>query len=864
MHRQCVFGNFILIIMTTAIFTQTSVAGSLKTNAFGDRYLYNLCRSNFDQVGAQAIFDSEFGKSLLLEDTLNIVIGSDSGLLAKYAQQQGIPTGSRFIFIEPDSVLEELQQHQLLDDLQPEIVFTTAEFWEKHANTFKIKEYSYINGIKSFNAICAQQGVLDDYAELSWTINETLNILHNRHNVVIGCQLFIVRQLENIAENILPVTLLANAYQGKTVIILAGGPSLTTVFPWLQDNRHKLVVFAISRISRQLITAGIKPDFVFSVDPQDGNIDVSREMFLFSDETIFIHSYHVQPALLNQWQGQSLYMGSRIPWKSDLNIDNVIGAGPTVTNSALSMAHYFGFNKILLAGFDVCYTKEGITHAIGSDEQLTGPKYDFIPLQVETYCGEFRPTSHAYSLILSILEQQARIITADNRTIINLAPTAAKIENITHTPPSEMLLPESQANDISSIKQLIPPLSHDVLDKHYQAVINELEKAAFQMQAIAKLAKKALEINNRMYSSEGRIENYKDKRELDGIEKQLKRKYRHHSQLVKKFAVRHFIKITSPHDTDDCNAEKAQKLGSIYYKAYLSGANHLSTLINAAIVRTKTRQEELKEAPDFALLLEQWDRDKSYRRAKSWLKKHPSTHYPEQTAMALQSMQDQFDQVLTNQNTVFKANIAKHSTLSLLKSKIKLLFKHKKTDELINLKTGFINDPSHDNKEPFLLLIDAYLAELENNVETALINYDNIINLGQSPVLEETLLRITSISLEQQDQQNAFLALDCLANLSPVYLPYKAELARIIGDHLLAIDSYNAYIAFFPEDTLSKLKLTALYIDIKVYEAAELMLEHILQSIPDLESAITLKNQLANIKNRLSSNAKNSTPQNII
>jgi len=42
------------------------------------------------------------------------------------------------------------------------------------------------------------------------------------------------------------------------------------------------------------------------------------------------------------------------------------------------------------------------------------------------------------------------------------------------------------------------------------------------------------------------------------------------------------------------------------------------------------------------------------------------------------------------------------------------------------------------------------------------------------------------------------------------------------------------------------------------------MLEHILQSIPDLESAITLKNQLANIKNRLSSNAKNSTPQNII
>lgn len=834
--------------MTTTIINQASAAAALKTNAFGDRYLYNLCRGNFDKVSAQAIFDAEFSKSLLQEDSLNIIIGTDSGLLPKYVQQQGIPIGSRFIFIEPDSVLEKLQQYQLLDNLPPEIVCTTAAQWEDHANSLKIKEYSYINGVKSFNAICTQQAVLDDYTELSWAINETLNILHYRYNVVIGCESFIVRQLENISENILPVTLLANAYQGKTVIILTGGPSVTTVFPWLLDNRRKLVVFAVSRISRQLITAGIEPDFVFSVDPQDENIDVSKEMFLFSDKTIFIHSYHVQAALLNQWQGQSLYMGPRIPWKSDLNIDNVGGAGPTVSNSALSIAHYFGFSKILLAGFDACYTKDGITHATGSDEQLAGPKYDFIPLQVETYCGEFRPTCHSYSMILLALAQQAEIITADHREIINLAPTAAKIANIIHIPTSEIVLTDLQADDINSVRQRIPQLSPSLLGKHYQAVLDELEKSDFQMKAIAKLAQRALDINNRMYNPEGMIENYKDKRELDDIEKQLKKKYRNHSKLVKKIGVRQFIKITSPHDSDDCNAEKAKKLGNIYYQAYRSGANNFSALINAAIARTKARQEELKEAPDFSLLLEQWNQDKSYRRAELWLKKHPSAHCPEQTTSALQALQDQFNQVLTNQNTVFKANVAKHSTLALLKSKIKLLFKHKKTDELNNLKTGFINDPNHDNKEPYLLLIDAYLAELKNDVETALVGYNKIINLDKSPLLEEALLRIASVSLEQQNQQNALLALDCLANLSPVYLPYKAELARIIGDYLLAIDSYNTYITFFPEDTLSKLKLTALYIDIKIYEAAELMLEHILQSTPDLESAISLKNQLSKIK----------------
>ncbi len=445
------------------------------------------------------------------------------------------------------------------------------------------------------------------------------------------------------------------------------------------------------------------------------------------------------------------------------------GTGPTVSNSALAMAHYFGFSKILLAGFDVCYTKEGITHATGSDEQLAGPKYDLIPVQVETYCGEYRPMCPGFSTLLLMLTRQAEILAADHREIINLAPTAAKVENIIHIPCSEMILDDLQADGINSVKQCIPQLDHILLDKYYQTVIDELEKANFQMKAIGKLANKAIDINERMYNSEGRIKNYKDKRELDSIEKLLKRKYRHHSKLVKKFSVRHFIKITSPHDADECDAEKAKKLGNIYYQAYRYGATNLSNLINAAIARTKVRQEELKEDPDFSLLLEQWDKDKSYRRAELWQKKHPSAHYSEQTAVAIQTMQGQFNQVMTNQNTGFKARIAKHSTLPLLKSKIKLLFKHKKTDELKNLQTGVINDPNHDNKGPYLLLIDAYIAELENDLDTALMHYDSIIQLDQSPVLEEALLRVASISLERQNQQDALLAMDCIANLSPVY-----------------------------------------------------------------------------------------------
>ncbi|MDO9140059.1 MAG: hypothetical protein Q7U38_07030, partial [Methylobacter sp.] len=119
--------------MTSTTLTQLSTTGILKTNTFGDRYLYNINRGNFDKVGAHAIFDAEFSKHLLEEDSLNIIIGTDSGLLPKYVQQQGIPSGARYIFIEPEQVLEQLQHHQLLDDMPPEIVCTTLGHWEEEA-----------------------------------------------------------------------------------------------------------------------------------------------------------------------------------------------------------------------------------------------------------------------------------------------------------------------------------------------------------------------------------------------------------------------------------------------------------------------------------------------------------------------------------------------------------------------------------------------------------------------------------------------------------------------------------------------------------------------------------------------------------
>ncbi|WP_293751068.1 6-hydroxymethylpterin diphosphokinase MptE-like protein [uncultured Paraglaciecola sp.] len=819
-------------------------ASALKTNRFNEHFLYNVNRDSFSKISAKVIFDTEFKKKIFDEDSLYIIIGTDSGLLPKYIQEQGVPLGTRYLFIEIDEILNQLHQHQLLDFLDPSIICTSATKWKDQALELKLKDYSFLRNVKMFKAICAQQASLIEYPELSWKISEELQSLQFQFTSSLGTQFFIRCQIQNIADNILPVKSIENIYKGRTAIVLAGGPSLTKILPWVKENRNKLVIFSVSRISRQLINTNIEPDFVCSVDPAPENIDVSKEMFLFK-KSVFIHSHHVDPALVNQWTGVKLYFGNRFPWKTNANPKNINSAGPTVSNSALAAAHYSGCKQILLAGFDLCFTAEGITHAEGSDEAISGPKYDSSLLEVETYSGVMRTTEPEYHIALQNLGFQAGEIKAKNKTIINLSADAAIAENVIHTLPENFVFAPQVTQDTSIS---IPQLGIPELQTHYQLLTNELNKAIHHLKAIKKLAIKALKINNEMYSEQGSIENPKDKQELDSIERQLKKKHKLYAELTKSFGVRDFIRITSPYgDSELWGAEKAQEIGKIYYTSYKSASSELLSLFEDTLLRTQTRTEELKDNPDFSVLIRQWTKDKSYNRINIWKNLHSNINIPETARLEFKNLSEEFQSILNTTDTAFKKMTENQSSLALLKAKATLLFKHNKTDKLKDL----LNSLRHietTEKEDYQYLISAYIAEQEGDTQLALELHNKILNIENSPLLEEALLRVTAISIRTNDHSNTLLALKCLSQLSPTYLPFYAESAHLTGDNILAIDCYTEYVNFFPEDLVCKLKLTRLYMDMKVYEAAELMLEHILTVDPGMEIALTLKMEIGNKK----------------
>ena len=826
-------------------------SNTLTSNMFGDHFLYSVNRETFTKVSSQVVYDKEFKSLLFNEDSLYIISGTDSGLLPAYIKKQGIPNGTHYLFVELEDILAQLHQYSLIEnDPEERIHFSIPKDWEEKAQDLKIREYSYLRNVSLQKAICAQLSHIPEYTELNWELAATLENLHFQYTSSLGCKFFLKRQIQNLADNVLPAKILADRYKDKTGIVLAGGPSLSDILPWVKQNRSKLVIFSVSRISKILLDNQIEPDIVVSVDPQAENIDVSKEMFFFKN-SIFVHSYHIDPSLTNQWPGQKFYLGNRLPWKSKNSPENFQSAASTVSNSALSIAQGCGCRRVLLAGLDLCLSKEGITHTAGSDEADLGPNYNTSLLELETYSGEKRSSDPDFAIALRNLNAQAEKFAKENKEVINLAQHAAKAENIKHIPPESISFTEQDAELSVSPPQPLDCVTPKKLHQYYDAILTELQHAIFQIKSILKLAQKALKINESMYNERGEIENYKDKRDLDKIEQQLKKKHKNFSLLVKSFGVESFIRITSPHDDlDSWTAEKAKQIGKIYYESFQTGAQELLALIDDSIARIKARQEELQDAPDFSLLLEQWKKDCSFHRAYIWKSQHPDYQLANDIAQQFEELENQFQTLLKATETRFKAKIKNNSSLPLLKTKASLLFNHRKKEELENLSNGLkLHHAPDSQKAPYEALLKGYIADLSQDIEKALQYYNIVIDSEETSLWEEALLRITSLSIEQDDHDNALLALRCLSELSPIYLPYYAEACRISGNMVEAIDSYNKFIGFFPDDTVSKLQLTHLYMEIKVYDAAEMMIDHLLSHNPSMDAAQQLKLKITALKN---------------
>lgn len=833
------------------------------TNPFGDRVLYEVNRDAFDRIGSAAVFRRHFGDTLWREDALHIITGTDSGLLPKHVLDHGLPNGSRFIFIEPEEILAKLRDGlpELFDAIaaEPNIRLTNPEDWKELKQSFSFQDYAYLERLYDVRSIGASDAFLPDYRTLYWNVHQEIETFCWQVTMQLGSQIFVQRQIENIPDNSVPAIALKDRFQGLTAVLLGGGPSLDEVLPWLAEHQEELVVVAVSRICRRLHQAGITPDLVVSIDPHDVSFDVSKDLMRFDRRTLLVNSYHVSPALLSQWYGRSVYLGARFPWDTPLNLDNLPNQGPTVTNTAFAMAVEMGFSRLILAGVDLCYSREGYTHASGSNEHKVGPLLGSVGPQVETNGGWMADTRHSFATAVTIMGNQAQGANQRDCRVINPAAGAARIPNVDYVPLDQIELSAPELPIGDRIAQCLPEFDIEFRRAQNKTVNRELSRVNGRLRKIQRLADEALRCNDGLFGRNGMQADFRHKKKMDKIEKRLDREFKDLAPLVKTFGSRRFLRLLRPDRERDWSDEEIERWGRAYYEAYRESTDILLGMVESAQAQLATRELEEDDPPDVPALAEAWQSQQRPGRTRVWRNRREAlvATLPDAQRDLLTRLERDFEAMLDETDTAQAQWCENNYTLAPVRSKALVLFQQRERGELERLSAELGKQNGIEAEELYALSM-GYLHELDGKPELALEIYGLLVDRAASslaesdsadnphnPRLEDALKRMSFITLSMQDSENALLVMEALATLAPVYEPQFAELLRLTGDQQRAIDIYTDYLSRVPDDLSTMLKLGNLYKNLGANQAALEAFRYILERDPNNPGALSLMNELA-------------------
>lgn len=618
---------------------------------------YQINGQTFHKTESKVLYSRHFEEKLHQKNSLQIIVGTDSGLLPRYLKNTEIPEGSHYLFIELTEVIQSDLLQELLPHLPTEITITDEKSFELQVKKHNLADFIYLDSVYISDSFAVRDASITGYHELSTNIRQIVNSTAYDVIMGLGSKNYINRQIDNLTENSTSAATLKRYRpytKDRTAVILGGGPSLDEFLPWVKDNYDHLTVFAISRVSRRLLECEITPHFIVSIDPAEVNLSKSREMLLFPKGPVLLNANHINSTLLSIWPGERLYLGQRTPWESSLNQESLTPWGPTVTNTALGAAVEMGFSQILLMGVDLCFNDKGITHAAGSDEYESGPRLD-TPLTVTTNSGRSAGTDHDYYSAIRFLSEQAAEAKNQDCKVISPAQNAAKVKNITYQPIDKVALAEPSPTDELEIMNKLTQGTDNLSQQDIISVLKELNQVISQLRKIASLCSKGIQYSQKMKSSK-KAETLNQK--IKQIDHQLNNDFCSLTPLIKQYGIRSFLRIKLLSERANKSEIDFRDQLKQYFEAFRKSTNTLAKSIELAIKRAESRLEENKEQPNFRTITSQWIADGQQARALSLLSRRPHLleEITEDTAATFQTMKKEslqyLKQRISTQNSI--------------------------------------------------------------------------------------------------------------------------------------------------------------------------------------------------------------------
>ena len=227
-------------------------------------------------------------------------------------------------------------------------------------------------------------------------------------------------------------------FEGKTVVLIAAGPSLDKNIDELKnalDNGAPVKVICVGTVFRKLIKAGIAPDIFCIMDP-DKRTYVQIEGC--EDQTI--------PLIINTtayYEVSQNYQGKKyIACQKDFELSEKLGhrlfnTGGSVTTLALDFAIQAKAKNVIMLGCDMAYTGN-VTHSEGTAQYHSAKEAKVI--YVKGYYGDTVPTGLLLSIYKSWIENRLKGDDTAGTEFINSTEGGAFIEGMKHISLKEALL----------------------------------------------------------------------------------------------------------------------------------------------------------------------------------------------------------------------------------------------------------------------------------------------------------------------------------------------------------------------------------------------------------------------------------------
>ncbi len=446
-------------------------------------------------------------------------------------------------------------------------------------------------------------------------------------------------------------------------------------------------------------------------------------MLEFQNGTLLVNNYHLSPNLLASWGGQKVFVGSRYPWSTPLEPENIPPVeGTTVTNTALDIAVKSGVGQIILGGADFCFSQEGYTHARGTAEHAMGARLQLGDQPVETNSGMMADTENAYLNSAMSIDLQARNATLQGCRVINPAPGAMRLPHIEHIALEDIRVEPLEQPAQAVLASAVPLVDERSRVRLYQEELQEVDRVLAEVRNIKALSDKALVYNMKLFATGGRDCGFHNKARMDRIEKQLDGKYAETANFVKRFGVPRFVPVLRFHDLREEGREENSRL---YFQAFVDTCKELTDILRAARERIMSRMEEEKNQPDIQCLLEQWHNDQQLGRAIQWAELHEGqvNQLLQWQQQALKTFQNTFADSVAALGRDYRNALEQRGDLDSVTGRAREYFQCGDLEGLKRLRAGLCAYRDQEQVRLITPLINGYAAELENKPETAISVY---------------------------------------------------------------------------------------------------------------------------------------------